>query len=573
MICPKCGKENIDGSTFCIKCGINLKEEQANNNNFNNTSINEPGVQSNDMNYQNPQMQQAMNNIQSINNQQVMAQPNQQNINYINNAEILNQSNGNIQNNSNLNYNNVLNTNNKQKKNSLIFIVIGLLVIAIIMFGGYKYFGNKNSKINVIFDDDALIRVKKDDLYGYIDSEGNFVIDPVYKDATRFQGGFAIIKTTAKVNGRDQEVYQLIDKKGNAKAQAKYSTDIEYISEYNIWVINDQLYNSTLKKISSDKVKVKYEKYGYLSWEDVEKKSAGIMNTSGKVTYTYKYQNDEDYFALKPSNIDLTLTERYCVININNEKYGIVNCNTGKLIYDYTKNFISSEDYNIFEISNHSTWETINEIYIQNNKIAYQTNDKNIDLKYLLGCIQIEDKNKNYSNRYSYLDIKTGKISSTRPSSSNQILLDEWEILTGITKKSCSNGYGLVKGDKEILPCEWDNINYFGTSLYQYLTSKNKNYVMANKDDKSYIVNLKNGKIVAEFDTSYIYDREDSTFIYYKNSSKSEIAFYNLITGKELKVEYTNDSFGVNSNYITILDNNKRNYYNINLKLIYSEEV
>lgn len=26
MICPKCGANNIDGSSFCIKCGLNLKE-------------------------------------------------------------------------------------------------------------------------------------------------------------------------------------------------------------------------------------------------------------------------------------------------------------------------------------------------------------------------------------------------------------------------------------------------------------------------------------------------------------------------------------------------------------------
>lgn len=32
MICPKCGNENINGSTFCIKCGINLKELVSNQN-------------------------------------------------------------------------------------------------------------------------------------------------------------------------------------------------------------------------------------------------------------------------------------------------------------------------------------------------------------------------------------------------------------------------------------------------------------------------------------------------------------------------------------------------------------
>lgn len=40
MICPKCNAENIMGSTFCIKCGTNIKEYQQQNSNLNNgTSI------------------------------------------------------------------------------------------------------------------------------------------------------------------------------------------------------------------------------------------------------------------------------------------------------------------------------------------------------------------------------------------------------------------------------------------------------------------------------------------------------------------------------------------------------
>ncbi len=516
----------------------------------------------------------------------------------MNNSDSLNQNNGNVQNNMNLNYSNSSNVNynnqnvnqlnnnfpnnstpnninnTKSKKKLLLFIIGGLLLIAIVLFVGYKFFENKNSDINVIFDD-ALIKVKKDDKYGYINSNGKFVLEPVYEVATDFQGNYAMVKTTVNIEGTNREIYQLIDKKGNAKAQAEYSTDIKYVSEYNIWIINDQLYNSSLKKISSDKVKVKYEKYGYLSWEDVDRKSAGIMDTSGKVTYTYKYQTGEDYFSITPSDTNSTLTERYCITNVDNEKYAIVNCDTGKLVYDYTENYILDEDDNIFQVSKRDPWEFVTLMYVQNNEIAYQTNSKNVDLNYYSsGYVLIRDEDKDYSNRYSYLDVKTGNILSSQPSNNNSdvnINLNEWETLTGMTKKSCGNGYGLVKGEEEILPCEWYSIDYFGSLLYQYLTSKGKNYVMARKDDKTYIVDLKNGKTVAEFDSSYIYDDETSTFIYYKDSSTNEKIIYNLITGRTLKTSDDN-SLNVYSNYITIKENNKKNYYNTNLKLIYSEE-
>ncbi len=81
MICPKCGANNIDGSSFCIKCGTNLKEM--------------------------PQMtQQPINNVPPQNNQvaQTTVQPV---INYqpqtINQQPVINQNNANV-NNSPLNY-------------------------------------------------------------------------------------------------------------------------------------------------------------------------------------------------------------------------------------------------------------------------------------------------------------------------------------------------------------------------------------------------------------------------------------------------------------------------------------
>ncbi len=513
----------------------------------------------------------------------------------------LNQNNGNIPTNMDLNYNSSSNvnynnqnqnnsyinnnfsnnqitnnvTNNKSKKKLLLLIAgILILVIAIVIFATYKFFGNKNSEINEIFSDSVLIRVKKDDKYGYINLDGKFVLEPIYIKATAFQGNYAVVKTVVNEEGINGEIYQLIDKEGNARAQAKYDSDIKYISEYDIWIINDQLYNSSLKKLSSDNVKVEYEKYGYLKWEDINKKSAGIMDTSGKVTYTYNYQSGEYYFSVTPSYTAPTLTERYCITNINNEKYGIVNCDTGKVVYDYTKNHISDEYDNMFEVSKRNPWEFLTLMYVQNNKIAYQTNSKNVDLDYFSsGYVQIYDTDKDYSNRYSYLDVKTGNISSSQPSSDNSnINLNEWETLTGITTKSCNNGYGLVKGEEEILPCEWYSIDYFDTLLYQYLISKGKNYVITRKNNKTYIVDLKNGKVVEEFNTLNVHKDGTSTFIYYNDSSTNDKIIYNLVTGRTMKTT-TNNSLSVYPNYITIKENNKRNYYNMDLKLIYTEEV
>lgn len=66
MTCSKCGANNIDGSTFCIKCGANLKEMQQ--------TMQQP-IQTNNapiQNFQqmNVQQEQPIYNQQSVNNQQ-----------------------------------------------------------------------------------------------------------------------------------------------------------------------------------------------------------------------------------------------------------------------------------------------------------------------------------------------------------------------------------------------------------------------------------------------------------------------------------------------------------------------
>ncbi len=82
MNCPNCGAENISGSTFCIKCGANLKELQSMNNNVNNVPMNEQVAQPNFVESQNPQIPQPIYNQSQNNNQQPIQQPvNQQNNN------------------------------------------------------------------------------------------------------------------------------------------------------------------------------------------------------------------------------------------------------------------------------------------------------------------------------------------------------------------------------------------------------------------------------------------------------------------------------------------------------------
>lgn len=63
MICPKCGANNIDGSSSCFICGTNLKDIQSLQ------QVNQIPIQNGENNYQQQLMQQNINSEQPINNQ------------------------------------------------------------------------------------------------------------------------------------------------------------------------------------------------------------------------------------------------------------------------------------------------------------------------------------------------------------------------------------------------------------------------------------------------------------------------------------------------------------------------
>lgn len=455
---------------------------------------------------------------------------------------------------------------NKSKSNSKLFIIIGIVIILLIV-SCLLFIKKKKTKttteIATIFSSEQPIVIKKDKKYGYIDIEGNIIIEPKYDYASAFNGKYATVKL--------DDTYQVIDRKGEMKMSSSYSSDIKYISDEKIWIINNQLYDSDLKKLTNDDVNVQYEDHGYLRWTNYSTNQGGIMNAKGKITYTYNFKQGESYLGFDPSDIDDTLNKRYCRLVLDNKKYAIVNCDTGKMIYDYTNKYIYSKDdniYNVYTDTNDSTVESV--IYVQNDKIAYQSPHSKVELSYIDGYVTIRDNSKDYNNMYSYYDTKTDKIIATKPEKVNSSsYLSKWETITGFTVFNCGTGKGIMKKDKVHIDCQWSSIDFFDVLLYQYLKSQGKNYIMTKKDNKSYIIDLKNGNTVMEFNSNYI-NASLSTFIYYIDNDTKEKVIYNLLTGKTMTTKTENYIY-MYPNYITVTEGTKKSYYNTNFKLIYEE--
>lgn len=67
------------------------------------------------------------------------------------------------------------------------------------------------------------------------------------------------------------------------------------------------------------------------------------------------------------------------------------------------------------------------------------------------------------------------------------------ESLTGYKSFTSNNKHGVMKGDKTILSCEYDDIEFLSPTIFKFIKSKTrKELVLAKKDGNYELINLKN---------------------------------------------------------------------------------
>jgi hypothetical protein len=469
-----------------------------------------------------------------------------------------------------------LDENPKTKKSlkSMLLILIAVLAIVVLVLGGILFVigrGNSDSKnLKLIFDEDKLIPVKVDNLYGYISPKnGKMVINPNFKSANAFYGNYASVSYDE--NGSTK--YGIIDKSGKVKLSTAYSSGITVLSEYGLFIVDNVLYNNNLKALTDKTTKVDYEDLGYCSYIKYDKNGksvqGGIINSKGKKVYSYKFKDSENFFACHISSADESLGETYAVVNVNNEKYAIVNLANGKVVYNYSDKYISAEKDNIFTISTlngDSASATI--LCISKNKIAYETSDYSSVsyYDYEKKILELRDSNASYSNRYKYYDMKNKSILSEKPEKSST---DSLAALIGYNSYSNNSKYGIMKADKVILTCDYDEFEFLSPTTFNYIKSKkNQELVLAKKDNEYSLINLKNKKTITSFKASSVTTYSTSTFIKGKLKDSGENFVYNMSTGKTMTFD-SKATVSVYSNYITVSKDGTLTYYNTNLKEIY----
>lgn len=637
QVIPNQGVNNTqiqDGSTFQnININTNLQpvNDVTNNGNEFNISNNSNNISSGNLNLDNNNINSNitndLNNNNDINNndiinfdhninlnndeQSIGNNVNNDNINTTNNTNEINYNNN--LNNTNINtaynigetnLNNNLNSTtteeekNKSLKNKLlnkktILIALVIVVVVALAFILIKNIGGNSSPkadLDSIFNPDKPIIINDNKKYGYITAAGKMMIEPQYRDANDFYGDYAMVTIdNPDTKSYDKTINQIIDKKGNVKIVAKNYTKPKYFDVYNVWLIDNVLYDSKLKKLSAEGAKVEYIDCGYFKYENSEKNESGIITYKGKKV-----------FKTAASSISTSLSENeynqddlYVAVDIHNkpEKSVVVSLKTGDILFtlENSENYYLLEEgdgiFSYYDTKVSRGYENSVYLYFTNNKLAYQTTDKVEDVKisdYKNKIIEIdygydyEDLGK--SQRRYYYDAKNKKMLDKDPdnSASSELNAALMENTYGFKMFSSSGKYGLMIGNKIVIPCEYTEIKLLGDNLFNYMQSKGKNLVLLEKDNKTILYNVKNSKSIITFDSNNVRDYNDSTFIeviLYANGSSTRTGYmvYNLLTGKSMTFDKDNEVF-VESNYIEVKKDKKTTYYNTKFKQIYVTE-
>ena len=414
-------------------------------------------------------------------------------------------------------------TNKKNKWVGLVILITSLLLCLLVI---WIIKNNKVPSPKEMELGNHLIKVEKDNKYGYINSDGELVLDYIYDMAEDFYYKYGIVKK--------DEAYYLIDEKGNTKFEGN---NISYVKDIGEYLIDGTLYDYKLNKVSNY-TNLSYLLEGFYLFN--QDNVSGIINYKGKLIY----KEDSNNIEILVKEKDSYLNGLYAVIKKNN-KYGIINLYNGMIIVEYQDKEIVPLGNNFFKMNNEY-------LYLDENRVAARSKNE-------ISFYNIKEEILNVNNKKYLLSTAEYRDNIDIP---NITSTTKFENKTGIEKFLSVDGVGLIQNKKVLVSPIYKDITFIDYDIFKYVYKETGNkIVLLLLNDKTYLYSYNNKKILYIFDTDKIEIDNNTSFVKYTDSNGNHFV-YNLLSNKY--GYYKEDSIFF-SNYM--LDNGK--IYNIELDKIY----
>lgn len=452
------------------------------------------------------------------------------------------------------------------KKSMLYVIIIMLLCFEVFI----TKTGSVLNDLKVYASDNEPIKIMQNNKYGYIDYNGNKLVNPKYIYGEDFIKGYAIVKNSSNL--------PLVINRGGKEI----IKDDEYFSLYRAG--NDIIASKSSKKglkygilDSNLKIKTKftYDKISYLGdcYSYVKGNEVGLINNDGKNVFNYKLTDEiSKDISVNISNVSSDDYERYAVVKVNSSSQ-VVNINDGSIVMSPTLNEITAEDNNVFYETSKTGVKTY--FYVQNNKVLLESDNYiDLDMKSVkTGVLKALTKN----HTYEYISTKTLEQFKKNLNDVEVFYGDNVFMYVDYNFKKNISIINMVKDGEVFKTLEGDFKVYkefvngiaiisFSDNTYGYLNEEGKfisdmHFIEANtfdsygdaiaKTTNGYGVINKQGKVIIDFNNQEIKMASDkvklkslnSTNIYYAVRKDNKYALYKSNGKRYDKIYYNNVSF------------------------------
>ncbi len=462
----------------------------------------------------------------------------------------------------------------RNKKAFLVGVCLFLAILATVLYQVFKA-DKKDENLIALYDPEKLIPVLVGkDVFGYVDREGNKLIDKDFKWAGDFFFDYAAVQIDS-----DEDVFSLVNKKGEVIDKLKSQNKPTYYHEYGVWLIDNALYSKELKEIWKEDGILKYSNNGYFEYMLNEKNESGIINYLGKKVFSW----EEDYITINISDSRNIEDSTYAALSNFEEREIIVNLETGKELYsleDPKNEYIQREDDNIFRvISRENNFKTLKWIYIKDNKVVAEIEDENI---YFIEVESFKDDilKIDYGEKYKEKEKKERHVYYN--AKKNEYLKNYVEVYDKDEFNRKTYGYSLSKNEKfnlknkkKTLLEDYDSIKFLSNSLYKYISENmNEHLAILEKFGKTYLYDARKDEMIEEFLTTTVSEQLNSSFLIFtlfeeNGYTKKSYLLYNVIT-KKSRVFDKDSEIVVRSNSVAIKSDVKMRYYDVELKEIWS---